>query len=254
VFNQVATHLVADLQGWFTPGAFDDVPDERLLDTRSGARRPPGSMTAIAGRPNTTGVVSIVVTETEAAGYVQVLECGSTPGASSNLNADAAGQTRSGLAFVRFDSGGRACLYNQRGTHLVADLQGYMADASFDDIADDRVLDTRAGPRPGDGRFTEVRGRPGSTAVVSIVATDTTAPGYVQVLPCGVSAGGSSNLNVDAPAQTIAGLAFVRFEDDGRVCVFTQSASHLVVDVQGYLIAGAFVDVPDRRVLDTRTR
>ncbi len=254
VFNQRATHLVADLQGWFAPGAFDDVLDVRLLDTRSGPRPMAGSETVITGRANATGVVSIVMTETESAGYVQVLSCGSAPGGSSNLNADAAAQTRSGLAFVQFDATGRACLYIQRGAHLVADLQGYMVDGSFDDIVDDRALDTRAGPPPGDGSVTEVRGRAGTTAVVSIVATQTTAAGYVQVLPCGTTPGGSSNLNTDARAQTIAGLAFVRFGDDGKVCLFAQRSTHLVVDVQGYLAPSAFVDVPDVRVLDSRTR
>jgi hypothetical protein len=194
------------------------------------------------------------MTETDAAGYVQVLPCGGAAGGSSNLNADATGQTRSGLAFVRFDGAGVACLFNQRGTHLVADLQGYMVDGSFDDVIDERVLDTRAGTRPADGSVTTISGRAGATAVVSIVATDTSAAGYVQVLPCGTAPGGSSNLNVDAAGQTIAGLAFVRFGDDGRVCVFAQRSTHLVVDVQGYLAGGAFVDVTDDRLLDTRTR
>jgi acetyl esterase/lipase len=254
LFNQRATHLVADLQGWFAPGAFDDVADIRLLDTRSAPKPVPGMRTQISGRPNATGVVSIVMTETDAAGYVQVLPCGAAAGGSSNLNADAAGQTRSGLAFVRFDGAGVACLFNQRGTHLVADLQGYMVDGSFDDVTDERVLDTRAGVRPGDASVTSISGRAGATAVVSIVATDTSTAGYVQVLPCGAAPGGSSNLNTEAAGQTIAGLAFVRFGDDGRVCVFAQRSAHLVVDVQGYLSGGAFVDVPDDRLLDTRTR
>ncbi len=254
LFNQVRTHLVADLQGWFAPRAFDDVPDERLLDTRSGSRPAAGSQSMITGRPNATGVVSIVATDTAAAGYVQALACGEAPGASSNLNADAAGQTRSGLAFVRFDAAGTACLYTQRGAHLVADLQGYMADASFDDVVDDRVLDSRTGARPGDASITEVRGRAGATAVVSIVATDTTAAGFVQMLQCGTSPGSSSNLNADAAGQTIAGLAFVRFDAEGRVCMYAQRSTHLVVDVQGYLTAGAFDDVADQRLLDTRTR
>ncbi len=254
VFNQRATHLIADVQGWFAAGAFDDIADQRLLDTRSGARPAAGSQTVIVGRANATAVVSIVMTETESAGYVQVLPCGSAPGGSSNLNADAAAQTRSGLAFVRFDAAGRTCLYTQRGAHLVVDLQGYMADGSFDDIDDDRALDTRTGPRPGDGSVTTVRGRAGTTAVVSIAATQSSAAGYVQVLPCGSTPGGSSNLNTDAPEQTVASLAFVRFGDDGSVCLFAQRSTHLVVDVQGYLAPSAFVDVPDVRVLDSRTR
>lgn len=254
LFNQVPTHLVADLQGWFAPTAFEDVPDVRLLDTRSGQRPAAGTQVRIEGRPNSTGVVSIVATETSGPGYVQVLACGAVPGASSNLNADATNQTRAGLAFVRFGSDGTACVYAQRDAHLLVDLQGYVTDLAVDDVTDQRLVDTRSGPRPADGAVIELRGRANSTAVVSLVATDTTAAGYVQVLPCGSSPGASSNLNVDAPGQTIAGLAFVRFDGNGRVCVFLQRSAHLVADLQAYLADGAFVDVADRRLLDTRVR
>jgi acetyl esterase/lipase len=254
VFNQTPTHLVADLQGYFAANAFDDLVDQRILETRSGSRPSDGAQTVINGRPNSTAVVSIVIDGTAGPGYVQVLGCGAAPGAASNLNADTAGQTRAGLAFVRFDASGRACVYNQRATHVVVDLQGYMAAGSFDDIVDARVLDTRVGSRPAAGAVTEIRGRPNSTAVVSIVATGTAGAGYVQALPCGTAPGASSNLNVDAPGQTVAGLAFVRFDAQGRLCMFNQTATHLVVDVQGYLADGAFDDVADTRLLDTRTR
>ena len=254
LFNQVQTHLVADLQGWFAPIAFDDVADDRLLDTRAGAKPVDGALVAIAGRPDSTGVVSLTITDTSAPGYVQVLPCGAAPGASSNLNADAVGQTRAGLAFVRFDAQGRACLFVQRSTHLVVDLQGYMTPGSFDDVTDARVLDTRTTARPAGGSSTEITGRPGATGVVSLVATEAAAPGYVQVLACGAVPGASSNLNLDAAGQTVAGLAFVRFDALGRACLFNQTATHLVVDVQGYLADGAFDDIADVRLLDTRVR
>ena len=53
------------------------------------------------------------------------------------------------LAFVRFDSSGQACVFTQQPADLVVDLQGYMAPGSFDDVADARLLDTRAGRRTG---------------------------------------------------------------------------------------------------------
>ena len=116
------------------------------------------------------------------------------------------------------------------------------------------MLDTRSGPRPGDGATVEIAGRANTTAVVMIVATETSGAGYVQALPCGTTPGASSNLNADRAGQTIAGLAFVRFDANGRACLFTQRSTHLVADVQGYLADGAFVDGPDERILDTRAR
>lgn len=252
LYNAPRTHLVADLQGYFAPGAFDDIDDVRILDTRTGSRPAAGSQTEIRGRPDSTAVASLVITDTGGAGYVQVLPCGTPPGGSSNLNADAAGQTRAGLVFIRFDSAGRACVFNQTATHLVVDVQGYMDASSFDDVPDVRLLDTRKGSQPVAASRTTISGPPNSTAVVSLVVTNTIAAGFVQVLACGASAGAASNLNVGAAGETVAGLAFVHFDATGTACLYVQQPEDLVVDLQGHLAAGAFDDVVDVRLLDTR--
>ncbi|MEI6403474.1 MAG: alpha/beta hydrolase [Actinomycetota bacterium] len=170
------------------------------------------------------------------------------------VNADAPGQIRATLAVVPFAAGGGSCLYNQVPTHLVADLQGYFQSGAFDDVPDQRLLDTRTGSRPGNGSQTEIRGVPNRTGVVSIVATETTRAGYVQVLPCGSTPGATSNLNIDAPSQTRAVLAFVRFDTPGEACIYSQSATNVAVDVQSYLDVMAFSDITDVRLLDNRTR
>lgn len=254
VYNQTRTHVVVDLQGTFEPGALDDVTDVRLLDTRTGTKPADGSRVTITGRPDSTAIVSIAATENVAAGYLQVLPCDSPPGGWANLNTDHADQIRSGLAFVRFGADGRACVYVQRSAHVVVDLQAYLAPAAFDDVADVRLLDTRAGAMPTSGSQTVLTGRPDATGVVSLVATESTGPGYLQVLPCGAAPGGSANLNLDAAGQTIQGLAFVRFGSDGRACVYAQTATHVVADLQGYVAASAFIDIVDQRLYDSRTR
>jgi hypothetical protein len=254
LFNQSRTHLVADLQGYFFSGAFDDTDDQRVLDTRDGARLPAGTQTQIHGRPGSTAIASITLTDSTSAGFVQALACGSVAGGSSNLNADASGQTRAGLAFIRFDASGTACIYNQTPMHLLVDIQGYMTGSAFDDTDDARILDTRLTGRPDAGLQTTISGQPNSTAVVSLIATNAAAPGFVQVLPCGTTPGSSSNLNVNAAGETIAGLAFVHFDADGRACLFNQQPTDLVADVQGYLADGAFDDVADVRLLDTRVK
>ncbi len=252
VYDQTRTHLVVDLQGTFAPGALDDVADVRLLDTRATTRPHDGARVVVRGRPDTTAIVSIAVTENDSAGYVQVLACDASPGSSANLNTDAPAQTRSGLAFVRFDAAGTACVYTQHAAHLVVDLQAYLTADAFDDVNDERVLDTRSGAMPVSGVRTPISGRPGATAVVSLVATESTGPGYLQVLPCDAVPGATANLNTDAAGQTIQGLAFVRFGADGRACVYTQTATHVVVDLQGYVAGDAFDDVVDVRLLDSR--
>ena len=254
IYNETATHVIADLQGYFAPGAFDDTADVRLLDTRSGARRTAGTRTTITGLPNRSAVVSVTATQTAGSGYLQVLACDAAPGGSSNLNTDAAGQTRAVLAVVQFDAAGKACIYNETATHVIADLQGYFAPGAFDDTADVRLLDTRSGATPASGSQSSITGNAGRSALVSISATGATAGGYLQVLACGTAAGASSNLNTDGAGQTIANLAAVQFGADGRACVFTSASTHIIADLQGYFVAGTFDDVADARLVDTRTR
>lgn len=252
IYTQPPTHLVVDLQGYLAVGAFDDVTDERILDTRSGERPAAGSQTQISGLANRSAVVSIAATQSAGTGFVQVLACGATPGTTSNVNARP-GATVASLAIVQFDADGKACLYNQPSTHLVVDLQGYLAVDAFDDVPDDRILDTRSGDRPAAGSMTEINGTPNTSAVVSLAATQSAAAGFVQVLPCAGSPGATSNVN-SRPGVTAASLAIVQFDGDGKACVFNQRATHLVVDLQGYFEPGAFDDVPDERLLDTRNR
>jgi hypothetical protein len=164
--------------------------------------------------------------------------------------------TVSALTFVRFDAEGRACVFTSAGAHVVADVQGYLAADAFDDVTDDRLVDTRLGgaPPPAARSVTAINGRPGAVGIVSLVATETQAPGYLQVLPCDTQPGATSNINYDRAGATSNGLTTVEFGDDGRACIFTLAAAHVVADLQGYFEDGAFEDVVDRRLLDTRRR
>jgi hypothetical protein len=253
VFNRSATHVLVDVQGYFAAVAIDDIADERLFDTRdTGGKLAPRTMTKITGRPDTSAVLSLGAVRAEGKGYVQVLPCDETPGDYSNLNVDRPNQNRTGLAIVRFGDSGELCIYNTQRMHLLADLQAYLAPDALDDIADQRLLDTRSGSRPADGSQTVITGRPGESAIVSIIAVQTTAKSYVQVLPCGATPGGSSNLNADQPRQNVSNLAIVEFDGDGRACLYTRRSAHLVVDLQAYFTPGTFDDIADQRLVDTR--
>ncbi|MCY7298158.1 MAG: alpha/beta hydrolase fold domain-containing protein, partial [Ilumatobacteraceae bacterium] len=252
LYNSFPTHLIVDLQGYLSDDAFDDNADRRLVDTRSGVKPSAGSTTRIHGTPNRSAVVSLVATGTAAGGWVQALPCSDTPGASSNLNTDAAGQTRAGLAIVRFDAAGSACLYTSAATHLLADLQGYLADAAFSDVRDLRLLDTRSAARAAAGSTTVIRGAANSSAFLSLVSTQAVGPGWLAVLPCDATPGATSNLNVDRAGLSIAGAAVLQFDAAGEACVYTSVSTHVIVDLQGYFTIGSFDDIADVRALDTR--
>jgi spore coat protein CotH len=253
LYNLTATHELADVQGYFADGVIDDVDDTRLLDTRTGPKPGAGSITTISGgRRDSTGIVSLVATATSGPGFLAVVPCGSTAPTTSNLNWVRADATVAGLAFVRFDATGNACVYNLTSTHVVADLQGYVDDSGFDDTVDERIADTRTTSRPGDASTIVLTGRANSTAIVSLVATAAAGPGYLQVLPCGETPGATSNVNYDAPGVSVSGLSTVRFGADGTACVYALTSTHIVADLQGYFEAGAFDDIADTRLVDTR--
>jgi hypothetical protein len=254
IYNHMTTHIVADLQGYIAPAAIDDIADSRILDTRNGPRPAAGSSTVIRGRPNTSAVISLIATETAGPTYLQVLSCSSSAGQTSNLNADSWNQTRSGLAIVRFASDGTACIYTHGAAHIVVDVQAYLTNSAFDDVADVRLLDTRQTALPEARTKIVINGRPNSSGFISIIAADSWEASYVQALPCAAQPGATSNLNVDGPYATISAAAIVRFDANGQACLYTHGRSHLIADLQGYLADWAFEDVTDVRLVDTRER
>jgi len=256
VYNQNPTSdIFVDLQGYLDPSAF--TPEtRRLLDTRQPPPRLPveaGGRASFVGQPNGLAVISIVATGALAPGYLQVLACAASPGAYSNLNVDRAGQTIANLAVVQLDAAGEACIYTQGGAHLIVDLQGYLDPATFT-VESRRLLDTRQPPPKAPllaGARAEVTGQPDGVAVLSIVGTQTRAPGYFQLLGCDEAEGAYSNLNSDRAGQTRANLAIAQLDGNGKVCLYTQSGAHLIADVQGYFDPSVFTPV-NQRILDTR--
>lgn len=254
VYSQNGGHIVIDRAGSLAEGAFDDVPDVRLLDTRkTGNVVPANSVTEITARPNSTGVVSLTATDVAAPGYIQVLASpNQVPGQYSNLNATP-GYTSAKLAFVHFNENGKAWLYNQSKVSEVVDLQGYFNSDAVVDVEDVRILDTRnSGNTVPMGSLTKIHGNPNSTGIVSLVAVGATLPGFIQVVNKGDTLGATSNVNTD-PNSIAGNLAFVNFDENGEASLFNSVATHLVVDLQAYLAAGKFIPVkPTERVIDTR--
>ena len=252
VYNHAAGHVVADLKGYVAEGAVDDVDDVRLVDTRAGARPGAGAVVRLTGRPEATGLVNLTATDTAGPGLLAVVDCADPRVVTSDLNYDHARATVASLAAVRFGADGEACVVTSAAAHVVADLQAYLAAAAFDDVPNQRLVDTRAGTRPGDGARTELRGRPGATALVSVVATDSVAPGFVQALACDAAAGATSDVNYDRAGPVIVNtLTVVAFDADGSACLYTSVGVHLVADLQGYFADGTFQAVA-ARLVDTR--
>lgn len=272
VFSQSGAHVVVDVAGWFEPadttaaGRVVAVDPARVLDTRTGGGAPVAAgatidvaVTGRAGVP-ATGVAAVVVnltaTDAAAAGFVTAWPSGETRPTASAVNVAGPGDVAANLAVVRLGAGGALSLYAHLATHLVADVVGYVTDATapaddagrFVPLAPARVFDTREpAPLPGrvgPGAIAALRhtGRAGlpTTGVgalaLNVTAVEAGGPGYVTAHASDTGRPLASTLNVTA-GDTRANAAVLRVGPDGGVTYVVQPGAHLVVDTFGWFTA-----------------
>ncbi len=273
LFTNSAIGLVVDVAGFFPDEtAFTPLAaPARLLDTRPGEITADGQFVGggpqgaastlelpIAGRagvPATAGsvVLNVTVVDPTAAGFVTVYPCGVTQPTASNLNF-VAGQTIPNAVVTKVGAGGKICLYTNAPTGMIVDVAGYFASATaFQPLAAPaRLLDTRPGEATADGQFAGIgpaaagvplevliAGRAGVTAsarsvVLNVTAVDPAAAGFVTVYPCGVTRPTASNLNFGA-GQTIPNAVISKVGAGGKICLFSNTTTGLIIDVAGVL-------------------
>jgi hypothetical protein len=85
-----------------------------------------------------------------------------------------------------------------------------------------------------------------------LTIADPAASGFATMYPCANGLPPTSNLNYTA-GTNVANMVTVRPDSAGRVCVYTNRAAEVVVDVLGVTGAG-FDGIVPQRLLDTRTR
>lgn len=260
----------------------------RLADTRTGHQTVDGLFAGagplaagstmqltVAGRGGVAAdavAVALNVTALDASGsgFVTVHPCGLARPTASSLNVTA-GAVVPNAVIVRLGAAGTVCVYTSVATHIVVDVDGAFPAAS-DLVADGpaRLLDTRPGEPTIDGRATgaggtgagavtalQVTGRAGvpadaSAVVVNVTVTEPTAPGYATVYPCGSPPPLASNINY-AIGETVANMAITKLGRSGTICILTQSPTHLIVDLSGYLPADSgYTALLPARLMDTR--
>lgn len=88
---------------------------------------------------------------------------------------------------------------------------------------------------------------------LNLTVTEPAGPGFITAFPCGSPLPPTSNLNF-ATGQTLAAFTLATPGTGGAVCVRTSQSVHLIIDVSGYVPAGAsYTPVVPTRLLDTRT-
>jgi len=269
------------------------LPPQRILDTRVTLGAPRGPVNeggvvdlqvAGAGGVPATGasavVLNVTAADAAAAGFVTVWPTGAARPTASNLNLERAGQIAPNLVIVKLGSGGRVSMYTKSGVQLIADVAGYFEPAPASSagrfVAETtplRILDTRNDTGGHRGKLApaetmqlavsgvgEIPASGVSAVVVNITGTDATNAGYVTAWPAGGDRPDVSNVNLDGPGSTRPNLAIVRLGAGGKLQLFSQTGTNLVVDVTGWFTdatqplatSGLFVPVAPQRLLDTR--
>ncbi len=155
---------------------------------------------------------------------------------------------------------------NANGTGPGATTSSATVFSEYVPVQPERLLDTRdgtgyAGSKPVAGATValQITGS-GATSVptdavavvLNVTGTAATADGFVTVWPCGQPRPLASNLNL-VSGGTSPNLVVVKLGTSGKVCLFTQSGTDLVADVNGYFPATtSFRPVQPERLLDTR--
>jgi hypothetical protein len=263
LFSSRATHLVVDAMGAYSQssgqGRLNGLTPSRLVDTRDeGTKLERAAVREIqvTGRGGvdaaaTSVVLNVTATEPDAAGFFTVFPCGVATPWTSNVNF-VAGQTVASAVTTAVGTGGKVCVATSAPSHLVVDVTGdYVAGrptGALGTTTIERVLDTREASSPTAGAPLEARtiqevqvsGRAGvpagAAAVVLNVTVDAPAgPGFVTVFPCGTSLPLASNVNFVA-GQTVSNAVTTALGTGGKVCVYSMTSAHVVVDVNASFI------------------
>ncbi|HEY7626334.1 MAG TPA: hypothetical protein VH761_04675, partial [Ilumatobacteraceae bacterium] len=252
-----------------TPSPLVSLVPGRLLDSRPGQTTVDGQFNGIGLRSANTitpvtvlnrggvsadasaVVLNVTVTEAQAGGYLTVYPCGGAPPGASNLNYTP-GTTVANAVIAKVGTSGQVCIFNQSPTHLLIDVNGYFpAGSAMTSLVPGRLLDSRPGQTTVDGQFNGIGLRPANTitavtvlnrggvsadasaVVLNITATGAQAAGFLTVYPCGDPQPNASNLNYTT-GTTTANAVIAKVGTNGQVCIFNQTPTHLIIDVNGY--------------------
>lgn len=233
-------------------------------------------------------VANVTVVDSTSDGYLSIFPTGAARGESSLVNFSPT-EAVPNLAVLGVGTGGRSTISlttpaGAGSAHVLIDVFGWISTSQYVDSADSgarfvpvapsRVADTRSVPVPAgwqSGRpigtmeqlRLPIRGAngvvPDSTNVTGVMVNITAAnnspgsvPTFLSATPTATPVGtepATSVTNVGA-GQVKANMAIVPVGDDGAIHIFNRSgATHVIVDVLGYLARGASADTRAGRVI-----
>ena len=238
------------------PSRLTPVDPVRVLDTRRTDSVGAGGVVNVAlatwvPAAATSVVVNVTATQAVANGFLTISPCDGAVPEASTVNY-LAGQDRAASAVVPIGAGRSVCVYSSAESHVVVDLNGYLAsDGPLGLVPVDptRLVDEVVAA----GAVRQVPIPDGAEAVaVGLTADAADNWGYLTVYPCDDEVPEASSVNY-GPFESVAGSAYVG-TDGAAICVYTSARARVIVDLQGHFGPGgaAFVAARPTRILDTR--
>jgi hypothetical protein len=263
VYSMSDTELVVDINGYYRRGdgaGFTPMIPVRLYDSRdSGARLQPDEVRTLTvagvtpGAPGSATAVALNLTAItpDNPGFIRVFPCGSPAGSEISSINFGRGELRANTVVVPV-ANGTVCLQSSVGADIAVDLSGYFGNADgyqFQPLSPVRMFDSRlatselneiTGGAPlaaGQTVRLHIAGHQGvpanaKAASVNITSVEVGANSFLTAFPCG-DRPLASNLNITTQQHVTANGAMVKLSPEGDLCIYTLSAVHLVVDING---------------------
>ena len=275
VYTLTATDIVVDVTAYVPDGgSVNPIVPGRLLETRTGPDAKTIDGQGLTGqRVAANSVVEVKVTDRhgipgdassvmlnitavfpDGPGFLTAFPCGQDRPTTSTVNYGA-GQVVANTALAKVGAGGKVCIYSLVASDVLADITGYAPNGStLFTLTPGRLLDTRSGPDAPtvDGQdkggglvgaeqtvTVKVTGRHGipddATAVMlNVTAVFPDRPGFLTVYPCGEARPTTSTVNY-GPGQVVPNAALAKVGADGKVCIYSLGATHVIADVSGFV-------------------
>ncbi|HWL43369.1 MAG TPA: hypothetical protein VNQ73_10535 [Ilumatobacter sp.] len=250
------------------PSGIVPITPLRVLDTRADSdpsRLEAGGVVRVdlataLGTTAAAAVLNITAVDPADAGYLSAVPCGVDRPTTSSVNY-AAHQTVANTTIATLGADGSVCVFSRAATHVVVDVTGWLhpsAAGGLTPVAPQRLADTRATGRLAGGAVLEVDvpddAPPGiSGMAVNLTAANPDAAGHLTAYPCEAPRPATSSVNYLA-GEVRANNAIVA-TPGGRLCVYTHTATDVIVDLSAYVTSGGlrFQPTTPVRIGDTRT-
>ena len=187
-------------------------------------------------------VANVTLVNAAAAGFATVFPCGTVPDASSVNYLALTNEAVANEVIAKLSPTGSICVYTSAAANVLVDVAGYVpATSDFVSLTPVRLADTRPTPVVAGGTLeVPIAGRGGVPAdakavVANVTLVNAAAAGFATVFPCGTVPDASTANYRGATNEAVANEVIAKLSPTGSICVYTNAAANVLVDVVGHL-------------------